>query len=90
MEEFDCDYGEMPPLRVVLDGARQFGLTDGELVEAIDVCVYEVGTDATVAELLDELTGALARSILTKQRRTLSKENGAAAEEQRTRSRDPR
>jgi hypothetical protein len=78
----------VPPPLAVFDGARQFGLTDGEVLLAVNECVYEVGTDASVAEFLDELTGALARSILTKQQRTCSGEQRAAPEERRTASRE--
>jgi len=84
------DDGTMAPLRAMIDGAKQFGLTDAEVLATVDDCVYEVGPDGSVADLLDELAGALAHSILAKQRRTLSKGHGAASQEPRTRSRDPR
>ncbi|MGH2742788.1 MAG: hypothetical protein ACRDN8_09940 [Thermoleophilaceae bacterium] len=90
MGEIDRDYSEIPPLEAMVDGARHFGLTDGEILEAVDESVYEVGTDATVTELLDELTGALARAIVAKQQRTLFKDPVAAPEQRRTPSRDPR
>ena len=88
MGEIDDD-GTMAPLRSIIDGARQFGLTDAEVLATVDDCVYEVGTDATVTELLEELTAALARGIVAKQRRVLS-DAPAAPEQRRTRSRDPR
>jgi hypothetical protein len=72
------DHHEVPAPQAVFDGARQFGLNDGEILQAIDRCLYEVGTDASVAELLDELTGALAQSILLKEQRALSNEQRPA------------
>ena len=41
-----------------------------------------MGRDATVSEYLDELTGALAQRVLSKQRQTPSKERRSAPEEQ--------
>jgi hypothetical protein len=84
------DDGTMAPLRAMFDGAKQFGLTDAEVLATVDDCVYEVGPDGSVADLLDELAGALAHGILAKQRRTLSKGHGTASQEPRTRSTDPR
>ena len=79
----------MAPLRSIIDGARQFGLTDAEVLATVDDCVYEVGTKATVTELLEELTAGLARGIVAKQRRVHS-DAPTAPEQRRTRSRDPR
>jgi hypothetical protein len=90
MGDYDTDFSEMPPFRAMVDGANKFGLTDAEVLEAVDACVYEVGTDASVAELLDELSGALARSIIGKERRTVSKEHSATVDERRDRTRNPR
>jgi hypothetical protein len=87
MGDFDTDYNEMPPLRTMVEGAKQFGLTDAEVLGAVDACVYELGTDASVAELLDELSGALARGIIRKQRRTSTEQS---ADERRDRSKNPR
>ena len=83
------DDGAMAPFRAIIDGARQFGLSDAEVLASVDDCMYEVGTDATVTELLEELTTALARGIVAKQQRVLSNAP-AAAELRRTRSKDPR
>ena len=88
MNEIDDD-GTMAPLGSIIDGARQFGLTDAEVLAIVDDCVYEIGTEATVTELLEELTAAFARGIVAKQRRVLS-DASAAPEQRRTRSRDPR
>jgi hypothetical protein len=82
------DHYETPPVQAVFDCAKQFGLTDGEVLRAINECLSEVGGDDSVAEFLDQLTGALARTILHKEQRTLSKEQGARSEERRARSRE--
>jgi hypothetical protein len=52
-------------LQAIFEGARMFGLSDEDAWRTLDDVLYAVGTDATVAEYLDELTGALARGILT-------------------------
>jgi hypothetical protein len=80
MSEMGPDYYEVPPPHAVFDGAKQFGLNDGEVLQAINECLYQVGTDASVAEFLDELAGGLARSILLKEQRALSKDQRPAAE----------
>jgi hypothetical protein len=90
MGDFDSDYSATPVLGTMVDGAKQFGLTDAEVLAALDLCVYEVGTDATVEELLDELSGVLARSIIGKQRRTLSDGEPVDPDRPRDRSKDPR
>jgi hypothetical protein len=79
-------------LREMIDGARHFGLTDAEVLETIDRTLWAVGPDATVEELLEELTGVLARDILDKERRALSSGPQAAPEEEErpARSKDPR
>jgi hypothetical protein len=74
MSELDPTYPAPPPLRAIFDGARRFGLTDEEAWDAFDVTLTEVGTDATMDEYLDELTGELARRVLDKQRGTPSEE----------------
>lgn len=62
-------YTAIPSLQAIVDGARDFGLTDDEVWRTVDDSLDEVGGDATVAEYLDELTGALARRMLSKERR---------------------
>lgn len=69
-------------LQPIFEGARQFGLTDGEVLRSLDQSLLRVGDDATVGELVDELAGVLAQSILQKERR-------APAEEQRAPSGKP-
>jgi hypothetical protein len=72
----DTDYRLTPSLQV-FDGAKRFGLTDCEVLQTVDHSLCEVDGDTTVAEFLDELNGALARSIICKQQRTHSEERGA-------------
>jgi hypothetical protein len=68
MSDMEPIYPAPPPLRAVFDGARRFGLSDEEAWRSFDVALAEVGTDATVDEYLDELTGELARRVLGKHR----------------------
>ncbi|HYO46721.1 MAG TPA: hypothetical protein VEY33_08540 [Gemmatimonadota bacterium] len=56
-------------LQPMFEGAKQFGLTDGEVLQSLDHSLREVGDEATVGELVDELAGALARTILGKEQR---------------------
>jgi hypothetical protein len=88
MGEMRSDYHETPPVQAVFDCAKQFGLTDGEVLRTVNECLCEADSDASVAEFLDELTGVLARNILHKEQHTLSKEQGARSEERRARSRE--
>lgn len=68
------------PLHAMFDNAKRFGLTDQEVWWAVDECLYDLGTEATVREYLDELAGALARRVLSSQRRDRSAQwhDGAA------------
>jgi hypothetical protein len=90
MGEIHHDDDAVPPIAAMFDGARQFGLTDAEVLETVDRCLYEVGADASVGELVDELTGALAQSIVAKQRRMLTGGQESAPDERPARSKDPR
>jgi hypothetical protein len=65
------------PLRAIFDAARRFGLTEDEAWQAFDDALAGVGTDATVHEYLEELTGELAPRIL-----------GVSSREARVASRD--
>jgi hypothetical protein len=69
-------------LQAIFEGAKSFGLSDAEVWWALDDCLLQVGTEATVAEYLDELTGVLARRALTKARRTVPKEPSRAPSEE--------
>jgi hypothetical protein len=73
MEEMDPEYTAIPSLQAIFDGAKRFGLTDEEVWQTVNESLYQVGRDATVPEYLDELTEALARRILSKERRIHSK-----------------
>jgi hypothetical protein len=68
------DHPPSPLLQAIFEGAKRFGLTEEEAWWAIDECLSEVGKDATISEYLEELTGALAQRILSKQRRIPSEE----------------
>jgi hypothetical protein len=70
----DHTYHAIPPLQAIFDGAKSFGLNEAEVWRAFDDCVDDVGSDATLSEYLDQLTGELARRILHKQRCTPSEE----------------
>lgn len=52
------------PLRAIVDAAKHFGLTDREVLRAVDACFYNADSDATVGECMDELVNALALRIL--------------------------
>jgi hypothetical protein len=80
-EEIEGDGFAMPHLRPMFDGAKRFGLTDDEIWQTVDDCLLQVGGEATVSEYLGELSGALARHILAKQRRTVSGERCVRSEE---------
>ena len=68
------DQPPIPPLRAIFEGAKDLGLTEDEAWRAVDESLSEVGRGATISEYLDELTGALAQRILSKQRRIPSEE----------------
>ena len=68
----DLEQPAVPPLKAVFDGAKGFGLSDDEVWRAMDECLIEAGGAATIAEYVDDLSGALARGILAKQRRAVA------------------
>jgi hypothetical protein len=71
----EIEYGyTMAPIQTILDGARQFGLTDDEIWETVNDCLSAADEDTTVPECIDELTGALARRILDKERHVRSED----------------
>jgi hypothetical protein len=76
--------GASTTLRAIFDLARQFGLSEDEVWRAIDDVVVSVGREATVAEYLDELSGALASRILTKQRLEVRREGRVPAKRRRS------
>ena len=67
----DMDTGSIvtAPLRASFEAARRFGLTEDEVWHTVDEVVSRAGRDATVGECLEEITAALARGILAKERR---------------------
>jgi hypothetical protein len=69
----DTTYQTMPSLQAIFDGARSFGLNDDEIWRMVNESMQAAGAEATVSEYLDELTGALAQSILHKERRAFPK-----------------
>jgi hypothetical protein len=62
---------EIVSLEKILDAARQFGLSDAEARRTVGgaLCLYATEGQASSPDCHDELTGALARQILAKQRR---------------------
>jgi hypothetical protein len=68
MERMDPNYTTTTPLRAVFDSARQFGLSDEQILRTFDETLGAVGDDATVSDYVDELAGALARRILAAER----------------------
>jgi hypothetical protein len=58
----------MPSLQAMFDAAKCFGLADHEAWQTLDDCIRELGNDATVGELMDELVVALTQGVLAKQR----------------------
>ena len=62
--------------RAVFDAARSFGLTPDEIWEEVGAVLQRTDHDTTLTECLDDVTVALTRRILAKERR-------AAAERRR-------
>ena len=77
------DHARIPPLRAIFEAAKRFGLTEDEVWRAVDESLYEAGMGAPISEYLEDLTGALAQRILSKQRHTPSRERRSAPEERR-------
>ena len=65
----DSNSTTVAPLRAVFESARQFGLRDDQILDTFDETLWAVGEDANVSEFIDELNGALARCILTSERK---------------------
>jgi uncharacterized membrane protein YebE (DUF533 family) len=59
------DHTPIMGLQAIFEGAKSFGLSDKEAWQAVDDSLHEVGTDATVADYLHELTATLAHRILS-------------------------
>lgn len=54
----------MAPMDAVVDAAKHFGLTDHEVLQAVDECFSSADVDSTVGECMEDLVCALARRIL--------------------------
>jgi hypothetical protein len=76
MRRTDITHQAIPSLQATFDSAKRFGLTDDEIWRVVDDSLREAGGDAAVSEYLHELTGALARLLLAKERRRLSDQRG--------------
>jgi hypothetical protein len=68
MARMDFDRATTPSVQSVFDSARQFGLAEAEVMRTFDEALWTVGDDACVSDYLDELSAALARRILAKER----------------------
>jgi hypothetical protein len=84
----DSQHIAMPSLEAIFDGARHFGLIEREIWRTVDECLEAMDQDATVAEYIDELTGALARRVLAKQRRVSSTQARVPSTRRRVASQD--
>jgi hypothetical protein len=73
MERMDSNRSTVAPVQALFQSARQFGLGEGEAIQAFDEALGTVGEDATMAEYLDELSAALARRILANERQHRSR-----------------
>ena len=69
MGDMETSAAVTAPVRAGFDAARSFGLTDDEIWATVEAVVSAAGPEVTVGECLEELTAALARGILAKERR---------------------
>jgi hypothetical protein len=67
-------------LQAIFEGARSFGLSEEDAWRTADDVLYALGTDVTVAEYLEVLTGALARGIVDTVRQTAPSERALEKE----------
>jgi hypothetical protein len=81
MYSYDDDT-PMAGLQAIFQGARSFGLSEEDAWRMADDVLYALGTDVTVAEYLEVLTGALARGILDTARQTPPSERRRAPEKE--------
>jgi hypothetical protein len=80
-EIYSDDDTPLVGLQAIFEGARSFGLSEEEAWRTADDVLYALGTDVTVAEYLEVLTGALARRVVSAARHTGPKERRTATEE---------
>jgi hypothetical protein len=67
MAEIEFDYPAVP-LQEIFESAKGFGLTDDEVWRTINDSLCSADVDMTVPEYLDQLTAALAKGIVSKER----------------------
>jgi hypothetical protein len=68
MERMSSDSATAAPVQAVFRSAREFGLSDDDILQTFDEALWTVGQEALVSEYLDELSGTLARRILAVER----------------------
>jgi hypothetical protein len=68
MERMHSGPAAAAPLQAVFQSAKQFGLSDDDVLRTFDEAFWTVGEDAPMSEYLDELSGTLARRILDRER----------------------
>jgi hypothetical protein len=81
-EMYSYDDTPMAGLQAIFEGARSFGLSEEDAWRTADDVLYALGTDVTVAEYLEVLSGALARGILDTARQTAPSERRRTSEEE--------
>lgn len=70
------DHPAVAALRATFDAARDFGLSDVEVRWAVRDVLVDADEGASVPECIDEISGALARAILAKERYQSSQRAG--------------
>jgi len=55
-------------LQAILDSAREFGLAEDEVWQAVHESSSPAGSETTMAQFVDRLCAVLAQRILTKER----------------------
>jgi hypothetical protein len=73
MAEMDFDY-PIVTLKAIFESARDFGLSDDEVWSTVNDALYWADDEVSMPEYLDQLTAALARRIISKERRIRSEE----------------
>jgi len=73
MAEMDFDY-PVVTLKKIFESARDFGLSDDEVWSTVNDALYWADDEVSMPEYLDQLTAALARCIISKERRIRSED----------------
>ena len=68
-----------PSPYALFEAARSFGLAPGEILEALDAVLRRTDGATALTECLDDVTAALARRILAKERRAVAERRRAGA-----------